>query len=111
MLLSSRQGTECQALGPRCSKIFRSSSFFTGKGGVGKTSLACATALQLAERASGSCWSAPILPPMSGQVFGMEIGNHVTDHSRRPIGLNAIEIDPEAAAAQYRPTDRRSDAG
>ncbi len=41
--------------------------FFTGKGGVGKTSLACATAVWLAdqgpENASGQ--SVPIRPPMS----------------------------------------------
>lgn len=39
--------------------------FFTGKGGVGKTSLACATAIHLT--ASGKrvyCWSAPIRLPM-----------------------------------------------
>ncbi len=30
--------------------------FFTGKGGVGKTSLACATAVALADRGKRCCW-------------------------------------------------------
>ena len=39
--------------------------FFTGKGGVGKTSLACATAVALAEPAGGCCSSAPTRPRTS----------------------------------------------
>ncbi len=31
--------------------------FFTGKGGVGKTSLACATAIALADRGQNACCS------------------------------------------------------
>ena len=30
--------------------------FFTGKGGVGKTSVACATAVDLATRGRVCCW-------------------------------------------------------
>ncbi|MEI8324047.1 MAG: ArsA-related P-loop ATPase, partial [Betaproteobacteria bacterium] len=52
--------------------------FFTGKGGVGKTSIACATAMQLA-----ACGQRVLLvstDPASnvGQVFGVGIGNQVT---------------------------------
>ncbi|WP_444543062.1 TRC40/GET3/ArsA family transport-energizing ATPase [Methylomonas koyamae] len=75
--------------------------FFTGKGGVGKTSVACATAIRLAENGH------PVLlvstDPASnvGQVFGLTIGNRIT-----PIpdvsGLSALEIDPMAAALAYR---------
>ncbi|MEY5100702.1 MAG: hypothetical protein RJA36_3421 [Pseudomonadota bacterium] len=37
--------------------------FFTGKGGVGKTSIACATAVDLPSLASKCCCSAPTRPP------------------------------------------------
>ncbi|MDM7459670.1 MAG: TRC40/GET3/ArsA family transport-energizing ATPase [Paracoccus sp. (in: a-proteobacteria)] len=75
--------------------------FFTGKGGVGKTSLACATALDLAE--SGRTMLLVSTDPASnvGQVFGLEIGNHITAVPA-VSGLDALEIDPEAAAAEYR---------
>ena len=43
------------------SSIRRAYLFFTGKGGVGKTSVACATAIALAGRGTGACCSsAPI---------------------------------------------------
>ena len=44
--------------------------FFTGKGGVGKTRIACATAVHLADRGGGCCWSAPIRRPTSGRSSG-----------------------------------------
>lgn len=75
--------------------------FFTGKGGVGKTSIACATAIRLAE--SGSRVLLVSTDPASnvGQVFGIAIGNTVT-----PVpavaNLSALEIDPQAAAQSYR---------
>ena len=76
-------------------------AFFTGKGGVGKTSLACATALSLAEKGSRVLLVSTDPASNVGEVFGMEIGNHITT-IRDVQNLNAIEIDPEAAAAQYR---------
>lgn len=75
--------------------------FFTGKGGVGKTSIACATALQLT--AQGQRVLLVSTDPASnvGQVFGISIGNHIT-----PVpsvaNLSALEIDPQAAAQAYR---------
>ena len=75
--------------------------FFTGKGGVGKTSLACATALNLADKGSRVLLVSTDPASNVGQVFGMEIGNRIT--AIRDIKrLDAVEIDPEAAAAQYR---------
>jgi arsenite/tail-anchored protein-transporting ATPase len=76
-------------------------AFFTGKGGVGKTSLACATALELAERGRKVLLVSTDPASNVGQVFETDIGNHITAIARAG-GLDAIEIDPEEAAAQYR---------
>lgn len=75
--------------------------FFTGKGGVGKTSIACATAIRLAE--SGRRVLLVSTDPASnvGQVFGVNIGNHITPIPAVPQ-LAALEIDPQAAAQLYR---------
>ncbi len=75
--------------------------FFTGKGGVGETSIACATAIQLAEAGKMSFWSVPTRRPNVGQVFGVTIGNRMTPIPAVPR-LSALEIDPEAAAHAYR---------
>ena len=75
--------------------------FFTGKGGVGKTSLACASAIRVAE--SGRKVLLVSTDPASnvGQVFGQDIGHRVTPISA-VANLFALEIDPQAAAAAYR---------
>jgi arsenite-transporting ATPase len=75
--------------------------FFTGKGGVGKTSIACAAAVRLA--AAGRRVLLVSTDPASnvGQVFGMAIGNRITPIAAVP-GLAALEIDPQAAAQAYR---------
>ncbi|RKT46979.1 arsenical pump-driving ATPase [Thiocapsa rosea] len=75
--------------------------FFTGKGGVGKTSIACATALEFA--ATGKQVLLVSTDPASnvGQVFGVAIGNRITSIDAVP-GLSALEIDPQAAAQVYR---------
>ena len=75
--------------------------FFTGKGGVGKTSIACATAIRLAD--SGRRVLLVSTDPASnvGQVFGIAIGNRITAVPA-VANLAALEIDPQAAAALYR---------
>ncbi|NCQ24944.1 MAG: arsenical pump-driving ATPase [Rhodobacteraceae bacterium CG17_big_fil_post_rev_8_21_14_2_50_63_15] len=75
--------------------------FLTGKGGVGKTSLACATAVGLADAGKRVLLVSTDPASNVGQVFGTEIGNHVTPIAAVP-GLAALEIDPEGAAADYR---------
>lgn len=75
--------------------------FFTGKGGVGKTSLSCATGLALAE--AGKQVLIVSTDPASNldEVLGTPLGQSPT-----PIpgasGLFGLNIDPEAAAHAYR---------
>lgn len=75
--------------------------FFTGKGGVGKTSIACASALRLAEAGRRVLLVSTDPASNVGQVFGQTIGNSITPLTAVP-GLDALEIDPEQAAAEYR---------
>ncbi len=76
-------------------------AFFTGKGGVGKTSAACATALALSDRGESVLLVSTDPASNIGQVFGQTIGNQITTLSAA-AGIHALEIDPEAAAATYR---------
>ncbi|HEY5151655.1 MAG TPA: arsenical pump-driving ATPase [Mycobacterium sp.] len=75
--------------------------FFTGKGGVGKTSIACASALTLAEAGKRVLLVSTDPASNVGQVFGLGIGNTITAVPAVP-GLSALEIDPEQAAQAYR---------
>ena len=75
--------------------------FFTGKGGVGKTSVACATALHLAHAGKSVLLVSTDPASNVGQVFGVTIGNTVTPIDAVP-GLSTLEIDPEQAAEAYR---------
>jgi arsenite/tail-anchored protein-transporting ATPase len=75
--------------------------FFTGKGGVGKTSVACATAIALAERGRR------VLLVSTDPASNLdEVLETPLDGTARPIagapGLHALNIDPEAAAHAYR---------
>ena len=75
--------------------------FFTGKGGVGKTSNACATAVALAD--GGRRVLLVSTDPASNldQVFGTTIGREPTPIPGVPR-LSAVNIDPEEAARAYR---------
>jgi arsenite-transporting ATPase len=75
--------------------------FFTGKGGVGKTSVACATAVRLAERGRRVLLVSTDPASNVGQVLGVSIGNTITP-IEEVSGLSALEIDPEQAAVAYR---------
>lgn len=75
--------------------------FFTGKGGVGKTSLACASAVALCDAGKRVLLVSTDPASNVGQVFATEIGNRVTAIAPVP-GLSALEIDPPAAAKAYR---------
>lgn len=75
--------------------------FFTGKGGVGKTSIACATAIQLADAGRQVLLVSTDPASNVGQVFSISIGNQITPIAA-VAGLAALEIDPQAAAQAYR---------
>src|SRR5512136_755905 len=75
--------------------------FFTGKGGVGKTSLACSMAVALA--AQGKRVLLVSTDPASNldEVLGVTLSGTPTAVPGAD-GLFALNIDPEAAAAAYR---------
>ena len=75
--------------------------FFTGKGGVGKTSLSCATGLALAD--AGKRVLIVSTDPASNldEVLGVRLAATPTAIPGAP-NLFALNIDPEAAARDYR---------
>lgn len=75
--------------------------FFTGKGGVGKTSLACASAVRLAD--AGRQVLLVSTDPASNleQVLDAPVGSDAASVESVP-NLSAVNIDPEAAADAYR---------
>src|SRR5699024_12283256 len=75
--------------------------FFTGKGGVGKTSVACATAVALADQGKKGLLVSTDPAANLQDVFEIEL-------SREPDGMPSVKnlyasiIDPEEAARVYR---------
>ena len=79
----------------------RPNIFFTGKGGVGKTTCACATAVRLA-RAGRSVLLVSTDPASNlDEVLGVSLGLVPVSVPEVP-GLSAMNLDPERAAAEYR---------
>jgi arsenite-transporting ATPase len=74
--------------------------FFSGKGGVGKTSMACTHAVRYAD--TGKRTLIVTTDPASNlaDVFEQEIGHHVTPIANVP-NLFAMEIDPDQATQEY----------
>jgi arsenite/tail-anchored protein-transporting ATPase len=75
--------------------------FFTGKGGVGKTSLATGTAIALADRGRRVLLVSTDPASNIGQVLESEVDESVRAVAAVP-GLSVLNIDPEAAAQAYR---------
>lgn len=75
--------------------------FFTGKGGVGKTSLACATALALAEGGFRTLIVSTDPASNLDEVLGVPLSPDPTSVPS-VSGLYALNIDPEEAARRYR---------
>lgn len=78
--------------------LTRNLLFFGGKGGVGKTTCAAATALEAAQMGR-QVLVASVDPAHSvADVFGVPVGGTPT---RIVAGVTAIEIDPAAEASRY----------
>jgi arsenite-transporting ATPase len=75
--------------------------FFTGKGGVGKTSMACATAVQLADRGLRVLLVSTDPASNLDEVLDTPLRIVPTPVTAVPT-LYAMNIDPEAAAQEYR---------
>ena len=75
--------------------------FFTGKGGVGKTSVACASAVALTERGRRVLLVSTDPASNLDEVLETKLGSAPIPVARVPR-LFALNIDPEAAAHAYR---------
>ncbi|HRH29271.1 MAG TPA: TRC40/GET3/ArsA family transport-energizing ATPase, partial [Aquabacterium sp.] len=75
--------------------------FFTGKGGVGKTSLSTATALTLADAGKKVLLVSTDAASNLDEMLGIELRNTPTPVPGAP-GLSVINIDPDVAAETYR---------
>lgn len=75
--------------------------FFTGKGGVGKTSMACATAVALAGKGKRVLLISTDPASNLDEVLCAALGPEPKPVAGVP-GLDAMNIDPEAAARAYR---------
>ena len=75
--------------------------FFTGKGGVGKTSLSTATAIALADAGRRVLLVSTDAASNLDDMLGIVLSNQPVDVPGVP-GLQVLNIDPDAAAEAYR---------
>ena len=75
--------------------------FFTGKGGVGKTSIACATAVGLADKGKKILLISTDPASNLQDVFNQSLNGHGSEIAEIP-GLTVVNLGPEQAAAEYR---------
>jgi arsenite-transporting ATPase len=75
--------------------------FFSGKGGVGKSTMSCATAVWLANAGYKTLLVTTDPAPNLADIFSQTVGHHIT-----PIqgieNLHATEINPDTASEEYR---------
>jgi arsenite-transporting ATPase len=74
--------------------------FFSGKGGVGKTSMACTHAVRFADQGKRTLIVTTDPASNLADVFEQPIGHHVTPIEGVP-NLSAMEIDPDKATQEY----------
>ncbi|SHJ75997.1 TRC40/GET3/ArsA family transport-energizing ATPase [Paramaledivibacter caminithermalis] len=75
--------------------------FFSGKGGVGKTSMACTTGVYYADQGKRTLIVTTDPAANLSDVFEQEIGHRVTEIDGLE-NLFAMEIDPEKATNEYK---------
>jgi arsenite/tail-anchored protein-transporting ATPase len=75
--------------------------FFTGKGGVGKTSLSAATAISLSDQGKRVLLVSTDAASNLDEILGVELRNSPVPVSGVP-GLSVLNIDPDAASEAYR---------
>jgi len=75
--------------------------FFSGKGGVGKSTMSCATAVWLAKRGYKTIIVTTDPAPNLSDIFGQDIGHKIT-RINGVENLTAVEINPDIASNEYR---------
>jgi arsenite-transporting ATPase len=75
--------------------------FFSGKGGVGKTTMACTSAVRYADEGQRTLIVTTDPASNLADVFEQEIGHQVTPIAGVP-SLWAMEIDPDKATDEYK---------
>lgn len=75
--------------------------FFTGKGGVGKTTLACAKAVAIADRGKKVLLISTDPASNLEDVLGTPVGDKISPH-KNLNNLFTININPEISAEEYR---------
>lgn len=75
--------------------------FFSGKGGVGKSTMSCATAVWLAKKGYKTLIVTTDPAPNLSDMFAQEIGHKITKINGIK-NLSAIEISPDVASEEYR---------
>ncbi len=72
---------------------------FSGKGGVGKTTLSAATAVHLSSMGFRTLILTSDPAPSLGDVFGVSVGDRITEVSGN---LDALELSPEAVLKRWK---------